>query len=88
MYLMGNMEWPCMLLRGIGPHLAARGKSHGFSHVAAGTWGTYPIYGRVAIQNSWLFRDVSTLSSYEGHLRNLHEAWLGNTEGSPGEARD
>ena len=30
---------------GIGPHLAARGKSHGFSHVAAGTWGTFSSYG-------------------------------------------
>ena len=25
----------------IGPHLAARGKSHGFSRVAAGTWGIF-----------------------------------------------
>ena len=25
-------------MRGIGPHLAGRGKSHGFSRVAAGTW--------------------------------------------------
>ena len=23
------------------------------------------------------------LSSYEGHLRNLHEAWQGNTDASP-----
>ena len=27
----------CMQCRGIGPHLMARGKSHGFSRVAAGT---------------------------------------------------
>ena len=29
---------------GIGPHLVARGKSHGFSRVAAGTWGTFSSY--------------------------------------------
>ena len=28
------------------------------------------------------------LSSYEGHLRNLHEAWQGNTDDSRGEARN
>ena len=28
------------------------------------------------------------LSSYEGHLRNLHEAWQGNKDISRGEARD
>ena len=28
------------------------------------------------------------LSSYEGHLRNLHEAWQGNTDASRGEAGD
>ena len=32
--------------RGIGPHLAARGKSRGFSRVAAGTCGIFPSYGR------------------------------------------
>ena len=30
--------------RGIGPHLAGRGKSHGFSRVAAGTWGIFSSY--------------------------------------------
>ena len=28
------------------------------------------------------------LSSYEGYLRNLHEAWQGNTDASCGEAGD
>ena len=28
----------------IGPHLAGRGKSHGFSRVAAGTWGIFSSY--------------------------------------------
>ena len=30
---------------GIGPHLVARGKSHGFSLVEAGTWGIFSSYG-------------------------------------------
>ena len=30
--------------RGFGPHLVARGKSHGFSRVAAGTWGIFSSY--------------------------------------------
>ena len=30
---------------GIGPHLAARGKSHEFSRVAAGTWCIFSSYG-------------------------------------------
>ena len=29
----------------IGNHLAARGKSHEFSRVAAGTWGNFSSYG-------------------------------------------
>ena len=34
----------CMQFRGIGPHLVARGKSHGFCRVAVGTWGTFSSY--------------------------------------------
>ena len=34
----------CMQCRGIGPHLVARGKSHEFSRVAAGTWGIFSSY--------------------------------------------
>ena len=34
-----------MQCRGIGPHLSARGKTHGFSRVAAGTWGIFSRYG-------------------------------------------
>ena len=30
--------------RGIRPHLMARRKSHGFSRVAAGTWGIFSSY--------------------------------------------
>ena len=34
----------CMQCRGIGPHLVVSGKSHGFSRVAAGTWGIFSSY--------------------------------------------
>ena len=34
----------CRQCRGIGPHLMARGKSHGFSQFAAGTCGTFSSY--------------------------------------------
>ena len=43
--LMGNMELLCTQCRGIGRHLKARGKSHGFSRIAAGSWGTFSRYG-------------------------------------------
>ena len=33
-----------MQCRGIGPHLVARGKSHGFTRVAADTWGIFSSY--------------------------------------------
>ena len=35
---MGNAELLCSQCRGIGPHLGAMGKTHGFSRVAAGNW--------------------------------------------------
>ena len=31
-------------MQGILPHLVARGKSHGFPRVAAGTWGIFSSY--------------------------------------------
>ena len=31
-------------MQGIGPHLVARWKSHGFSRVAEGTWGIFSSY--------------------------------------------
>ena len=34
-----------MQCRGITPHLAVRGKSHGFSRVVAGTWVIFSSYG-------------------------------------------
>ena len=41
MCLIGKTQLLCMQCRGIGPHREARGKSHGFSRVAAGTWGIF-----------------------------------------------
>ena len=45
MCLMGNTELLCTQCWGIWPHLASRGKSHGFSRVAAGTLVTFLSYG-------------------------------------------
>ena len=44
MCLIGKMQLLCMQCREIGPHLVARGKSHEFSRVAAGTWGIISSY--------------------------------------------
>ena len=44
MCLIGKTQLLCMLCRGIGPHLAERGKSYGFFRVAAGTWGIFSGY--------------------------------------------
>ena len=44
MCLIGKTQLLCMQCRGIGPHLLARGKSHGFSRVAAGTRGIFSSY--------------------------------------------
>ena len=41
MYFIGKTQLLCMQSRGIGPHLMARAKSHGFPRVAAGTWGIF-----------------------------------------------
>ena len=48
MSLIGDTQLLCMQCRGIGPHLIMRGKSHGFSRVAAGTWGILSSYDRDA----------------------------------------
>ena len=44
MCLIGKTQLLCMQCRGIGPHLVARGQSHGFSRVAAGTLGIFSSY--------------------------------------------
>ena len=43
--LIGNTELLNVKCRGIGPHLAARGKSHRYSRVAAGIWCIFSNYG-------------------------------------------
>ena len=45
MCLIGKTQLLSMLCSGIGPHLTARGKSHGFSRGAAGTWVIFSSYG-------------------------------------------
>ena len=44
MCLIGTKQLLSMQCRGIGPHLVARGKSHGFSRIAAGTLGIFSSY--------------------------------------------
>ena len=44
MSLIGKTQLLCMQCLGIGPHLVARGKSHGFYLLAAGTWGVFSSY--------------------------------------------
>ena len=46
MCLIGKTQLLWTHCRGIGPHLMARGKSHAFSRVAAGTWGIFSSYDR------------------------------------------
>ena len=43
--LVGKTQLLWTQCTGIGHHLAARGNSHGFSRVAAGTWGIFSTYG-------------------------------------------
>ena len=45
MCLIVKTQLLCPQCRGFGTHLAARGKSHGFSRVAAGTWRIFSSYG-------------------------------------------
>ena len=54
-------QFLCMQCSGIGPHLVARGKSHGFSRVAAGTWGISRVTRGMPILNGSLFSEVRTL---------------------------
>ena len=44
MCLIGKAQLLCLQCRGVGPHLVARGKSHGFSRVASGNWGIFSSY--------------------------------------------
>ena len=48
-------------MQGIGPHLAGRGTSHGFSRVAAGTWGIFSSYDGDAHSKREFVSEVRTL---------------------------
>ena len=50
----------CMQCSGIVPHLVTRRKSHGFSRVAAGTWGIFSSYDGDAHSKGSLFSEVRT----------------------------
>ena len=67
---LGEGKWT--QCRGIGPHLAGQGKSHGFSRVVAGTGGYSRVTAGMSIRNSSLFIEVRNLSRYEGQLRNVN----------------
>ena len=60
MCLIRKTQLLCMQCRGIGRHLVARGKSHGFSQVATGTWGIFSSYDGMTILNGSLFSEVRT----------------------------
>ena len=75
-----------MKCRGIGPHLAAMGKSHEFSRVATGTWCLFSRYGGDGHLKLGFFSAKSgLLSSYDGNLGKLNYAWQENTDTSAGE---
>ena len=62
-----------MQYRGIGPHLAVRGKSHGCSQVVEGTWGIFscedgdgpsrPVFVQRCQDSYLVVRDTSGFSS-------------------------
>ena len=60
MCLIGKTQLLCMQCKEIGPHLVARGKSHGFSRVPAGTWGIFSSYDGDSLLNGSLFIEVRT----------------------------
>ena len=54
MSLIGKTQLLFMQCRETGPHLVTRGKCHGFSRVAAGTWGIFSSYDGDA-HSKWEF---------------------------------
>ena len=61
MCLIGKTQLLCMQCRGIGPHLVARGKSHGFLELRHARGVYSRVVTRVPILNGSLFREVNTL---------------------------
>ena len=60
MCLIGKMQLLWKQCRGIGPHLAERGKAHVFSRVVGGTWHIFSSYSGMSIRNWSLFSEVRT----------------------------
>ena len=72
MCLIGKTQLLCMQCRGIGPNLVAREKSHGFSRVAAGTWGIFSSYdGDAHSKREMSKNEIRTLSNtiYKNKLK-------------------
>ena len=57
--MMATVKLLCMQRSEIGPHIVPRGKSHGFPYFRQEP-GVYLQEKAGALQNSYLFRDVST----------------------------
>ena len=69
MCLIGKTQLLCMQCWGIGPHLVARGKSHWFSRVVAGTWGIFSSYdGDAHSKREFCLVKSGHLSRYDGQL--------------------
>ena len=75
-------ELLCRQRRGIVPHLTARAKSNGFSRVAEGTLDIFSISAGMIFKARVCSATSGLLSSYEGHLKNIFEAWQGNRDAS------
>ena len=58
--LIGKTELLYTQCRGIGPHIVARGKSHGFLELRHEPEVYSPVKTGMYIQNWWLFSEVST----------------------------
>ena len=73
MCLIGKTQLLCMQCRGIGPHVMERRKSHGFSRVAAGTWGIFSSYdGDAHSKREFFLVKSEHLSRYDGHIGKLN----------------
>ena len=85
---MGNIELLCMQCRGIGPHLMARGKYHGFLELRRENGECSRVMAEMIVQAHVCSAKSELLSSYVGYLRNLLEAWQRNTGTACGESGD
>ena len=87
--VMCNTELLCTQCRGIGPLLAARGKSHGFSRVAAGTWGIFSSYhGDGPSTHVFVQRRQDSCLVARDNSRFYSRTWQGKWDASPAEAGD